>query len=152
MEVSYYGQIFTILTKCAADIRDVKPALDTFGKIAIIASPLAGILGGTLGLYNGETAAIITTVSALPTAIYGIQQMLQTPPVSRINDEQTKYEIDLISMYLTLKQNPQFLEDTQMVCKIFKSGIEMNMQDRLKNATGYNQLRLSQMVLKKEGV
>jgi hypothetical protein len=78
-------------------------------------------------------------------------QALSTPPVSNGDEGYVKHEIDLISMYLTLKENPRFTEDTQMASNVFALGIDDGWDKQAKRLVGYSKLTLSQMVLKKEG-
>ena len=150
-EVSYYGRVFSKLTEFSGNTRASKPALGNWGKMAVVGCPFVGAVYGIVNLHKGDTTAIVTTVTALPTFLYGIQQALSTSPVSNGDEDYVKHEIDLISMYLTLKENPRFTEDIQMTSNVFALGIDDSWDNQVKRFVGYSKLTLSQMVLKKEG-
>lgn len=150
-ETSYYGSMLSELMKISTDTRNSKPALGLWGKTAVIACPIIGTLGGIIGLCRGELAAILTTAASAPTLMYGIQKQLSTPPVSLVAAHCIDYEIDLISMYLTLKNGKRYAEDTQKASRVFNLGVNESRQDQFYRFMARTSLTLSQMILMEEG-
>ncbi len=163
---NYYEQyrfsMWKKLTESSGNISHNQSALGNWEKAAVILSPTIGILGGAAqGFYTGETSAIIPTVALVPPAVYGIYKALSTKPICSVTGEDKKYQISMISLYLTLKRNFPFIENevfledeifvnhSQTVLDVFSLGLNDGLLNQFKRLVGYKKLTLSQMVLRK---
>ena len=147
----HYDRVFEKLTTSAGETRRSQPARKKYERMALTSIGVLGSVGGILSSRWSKPGAILTTTASAFLTLYGTYKMLSVSPVCYGDQRYIDDQIELLSLYLTLKENRNFVRDTEAVLDVFKLGLDDHWCDKLSRFIRRDQLTLSQMMLKKEG-
>lgn len=147
----YYERVLESLARSAGETRRSQPTRKKYERIALVSIGMVGTVGGILSSNWSASGSIITTIGSVSLTSYGVYKMLSVSPVCYGDQSYIDDQIELLSLYLSLKENQNFVKDTEAVFDVFKLGIEDRWRNKISRFIRRDQLTLSKMILKKEG-